>query len=347
MTDSDVHDLLRMIRSGEYEAKIIAMFKLSNSGASLDEDVIDVLAHAISGDSEDGNIRVWAAIALARLGATSELVSDLLIRLLEGVAPHPDQMSELGLQEQEVTHALSEFRDDVGVTLRLINVVKLARSGGASDDDLRRRLEGLVDDCLRAIGVLGHEEGVDFLKLWRDQGHRMAAAALRRIGGSWDDINKPYIEADTPEEVAPKFFEMCEANPDDGIAAIESFIADNPRFRSDTAALGMQAHAHAKKGMQIVWQNQKVVPALNFWQATGQQLRSQFGVTDEQLDHLEKALSVYRHIEEIDPELMADLGPEVAEDYENQIASVAIVLERCRPGRVQIIWPGSTSRLLT
>ena len=345
MTDSDVQDLLRTIKSGETEARIIALFRLSNSRTTLNEDVTDILSEAFAGDSDDGNIRVWAAIALARLGATKETVSDFLLSFLELVAPNPDQMSEVGLQEQEVAHALSAFREDVGVTIRLINIVNLTGSGSASDDRYHQRIEGLIDDCLQALGALGHEESIDFLKLWRDQGNRMAAAALRRSGGSWDDIDKPYIEADTPEEVAPKFYEMCEANPDDGIAAIESFIEDNPKFRSDSAALGMQAYAYVRKGMQAVLQNQHVFPDLNYQQATGEQLRSQFGVTDEQLDCLERVLLAYKRMEELDPELLTDLGQEAAQGLAQQIDSAAIVLERCRPGRVQSIWPGRTKLL--
>ena len=48
MTDNDVRELVQTIRSGEYEARIVGLFKLSNSGTALKDDVAEVVIEAFA-----------------------------------------------------------------------------------------------------------------------------------------------------------------------------------------------------------------------------------------------------------------------------------------------------------
>jgi len=187
MTEDELSSLVSKIKYGSYYERIVALGNLADSDADINQ-VSSILSSIFTSDQEDGNVRAWAAIAIARLGAPIEPVSSFLLKVLEYSAQNPDEMSRVGILEREMAHALSEFFMDENVTRRLITVVQNAGVGGFTDVLSRDRLEDVIDNCLLAIGVLGHESGREFLEYWKNKGNVTAAVALEYYGHSWETI---------------------------------------------------------------------------------------------------------------------------------------------------------------
>jgi hypothetical protein len=137
----------------------------------------------------------WACISIAKLNKGGfvrqvapdlyEVVRDKLLVGLQGVVQDPEKLSFLGDTEYQVVNALALARgDEEVVTEGLIKVVHHAAEGGS----LLSNTQSVVNNCLRAIGALGHESGREMLEYWQSRGNVSAQAALEAFGESMEAI---------------------------------------------------------------------------------------------------------------------------------------------------------------
>lgn len=132
----------------------------------------------------------------------------------------------------------------------------------------------------------------------------------------------------TEEEVA-NILNLCESDPDGGLELIESMVnvdSDDIEFNFNPITKLAKAIAYGSKGLFLLSRSK---PEIDFTVFDEEELR-EYGITDTHLDYLEKGLQEIKEMEEIHPgALKMDRWPEIKVDM------MAMVLERCRPGRVQ------------
>jgi len=138
--------------------------------------------------------------------------------------------------------------------------------------------------------------------------------------------------SEKPEDVLAKILNLCESNPDAGLEFIEQTIRDKPESESAPFGKFAKAMAYGSKGL---FQLSRSKPDVDFTTFVQEELRDDLGVTDTHLDYLEKALQEIREMEEIHPGALRLFGTEEDRMGELKVDAMAMVLERCRPGRVQ------------
>jgi hypothetical protein len=136
------------------------------------------------------------------------------------------------------------------------------------------------------------------------------------------------------EDILAKILNLCESNPDAGLEFIEQTIRDKPESESDPFGKFAKAMAYGSKGL---FQLSRRKPDVDFAGFDQEQLRDDLGVTDTHLDYLEKGLQEIRQMEELHPGALRLFGTEDERMGELKVDAMAMVLERCRPGRVQEI----------
>lgn len=126
-----------------------------------------------------------------------------------------------------------------------------------------------------------------------------------------------------------KILDLCENDPDAGLGIVEGVMAESPEILRDPFAYWAKAMAYCGKGLlQLIRSKAKI----DFTGFNGEEWRD-FGITDTHLDCLEKSLHEIRRVEQISPGFIEDLG-----DFGmSRMDLIGMVLERCRPGRVQEI----------
>lgn len=129
------------------------------------------------------------------------------------------------------------------------------------------------------------------------------------------------------DEIIQEVFQLCDSDPDAGLELIEKMIESSPELESNPLVKFAKATAYLSKGLRQLAKRQ---PWIDFTVMDGEELRNIYGITDMHLDYLEKGLQEIKEMEEIDPEVLEMFG-------EGKVDGMALVLERCRPGRVQQI----------
>lgn len=138
--------------------------------------------------------------------------------------------------------------------------------------------------------------------------------------------------AEDAEEVLARILNLCESDPDAGLALIDRAVEMNPESESNPFAKFARAMAYGSKGLFQLW---RTSPDIDFTTYNEAEMRDDFGITDTHLDYLEKGLEQIREMEEIYPGALQLFGTEEDRKGESRVDAMALVLERCRPGRVQ------------
>jgi hypothetical protein len=136
------------------------------------------------------------------------------------------------------------------------------------------------------------------------------------------------------EEIFAKILNLCESDPDAGLEFIEQTIKKKPGAESDPFGKFAKAIAYGSKGL---FQLARSKPGMDFTSFDEEELRDDLGITDAHLDCLEKGLQEIKEMEEIRPGALKMFGTEEDRMGELKVDAMAMVLERCRPGRVQQI----------
>ncbi|MBU4450741.1 MAG: hypothetical protein KKE35_05555, partial [Actinobacteria bacterium] len=92
--------------------------------------------------------------------------------------------------------------------------------------------------------------------------------------------------------------------------------------------------AYGSKG---IFQLARSKPEINYTGLDEEELKDDLGIIDTHLDYLEKGLQEIKEMEEIHPGALKLFGTEEDRMGELKVDAMAMVLERCRPGRVQQI----------
>lgn len=140
--------------------------------------------------------------------------------------------------------------------------------------------------------------------------------------------------AQNKEAILAQILNLCEYDPDAGLEFIERTVAGNPEAGSDPFGRFAKAMAYGSKGL---FQLARSKPQVDFTGFDKEGLRDELGVTDTHLDYLEEGLQEIKAMEEIRPGALKLFGTEEDKMGELKVDTMAMVLERCRPGRVQAI----------
>jgi len=127
---------------------------------------------------------------------------------------------------------------------------------------------------------------------------------------------------------------LCETEPDRALEFLKKGVLENPEMESTPMFKFAKAIAYGSKGL---FQMSRRKPELDLYIAGAPELRRDLKLSDEHLDYLEMALIEIREMEEIYPrhlETMCALGDEA---FVLKADVIAVVLKKCRPGRVQQI----------
>jgi len=135
-------------------------------------------------------------------------------------------------------------------------------------------------------------------------------------------------------EMIAKILNLCESNPDAGLELIERTIKRSPEAASNPLMKFAKTMAYGGKGL---FQLARSKPEIDFTGFGEEELRDDLGVTDTNLDYIEKGLQEIKEMEEIYPGALKKFGPEAGRMAKLKVDVIAMVLERCRPGRVQEI----------
>jgi len=136
------------------------------------------------------------------------------------------------------------------------------------------------------------------------------------------------------EDILAEILNLCETDPDAGLELIEKTIREKPESASDPFGKFAKAMAYGSKGLFKLARSK---PGIDFTSFDEEELREDLGVTDTHLDYLEKALQEIKEMEEIHPGALKMFGTAEDRAGELKVDAMSIVLERCRPGRVQQI----------
>ena len=269
----------------------------------------------------------------------------------------------------QIIRALSLFKGDGEVIGILVDVISKCASPSDGDDRIKSfdeqtgpqfydiRIQNVVHNCLRCIGVIGESTNTDsrqMLEWWSTRGNVSAKAALELFGSSWDDIRNREREIETgeikavepqeeegdeekTEELLIKILNLCESDPDTGLTFIEMATKGDPQAESNPFWKWARAMTYAGKGVlqslhRLQWTDEELVQ-VSYWE--GHEFIENLGLTDQELDYLETALSEIVKLEEDNPGFTALIGTDEEPMGEMKVEVVAIALERCRPGKVQ------------
>jgi hypothetical protein len=125
-------------------------------------------------------------------------------------------------------------------------------------------------------------------------------------------------------QIANKIWNLCETDPDEGLRLIDEMMTRYPVLKTYPFLKLCKARAYQIKGLKPLLER----PFINVATVALDELQRY--ITDENLNYIEMALLELKQIEDIDPEIINIIG-------EKYVDGMAVVLERCRPGRVQQI----------
>lgn len=123
---------------------------------------------------------------------------------------------------------------------------------------------------------------------------------------------------------------MCEKDPDYGLEVIEETVEKNPDLQSDPFIYFAKSMAYASKG---IFSLARMNPDFNIEKATSEQIRKKLGVTDENVEYLEKSLREIHKMEEVNEDALHKFG----ETGIAKLDTISVTLEKFKPGRVEEI----------
>jgi hypothetical protein len=135
------------------------------------------------------------------------------------------------------------------------------------------------------------------------------------------------------EETLVKILNLCDSDPDAGLEIIENILRKTTEDVSAPFWKFAKAIAYGGKGL---FQLTRSISDINFTVLDGEEMRD-VGISDTHLDYLEKGLQEIKEMEEIYPGALKMFGTEEDRMGELKVDAMAMVLERCKPGRVQQI----------
>ncbi len=366
--EREIKDMLQKLQFGTKIDKTDALLGLStltiSSGSSfeanLKEEIHNHLYSIVTGQTET-NLQdaCFAAMTLAQLGYVSQYVAYPLLTFLQYYAEDPVKFS--GPMDElmnsynlicfaiHATYALSLFKGNRDVLNELVDVVKNCLN--TQLDDIR--IKNLISACIRSIGAIGKSEDNNaktILEQFSNQGNITAKAALELFGSSWDEIknkeikleekyeskDKSEINLKSSSEILAKIMNLCEDNPDTGLELINN-MWNNSQRESNLGLKWAKFLAYGSKGLFLHVKKLNLkdeeLDDISLWE--GREYREKLNLNDNHLDYLERALIEVKEIENIDPNLIDKVGTEEEPVVKAKVDAVAIVLERCRPGRVQ------------
>lgn len=165
-----------------------------------------------------------------------------------------------------------------------------------------------------------------------DPESELASEASKLIDEIDDGI--PVSDMNKKSEDYANILNLCESDPDAGLEFIEQTLKEKPETASDPFGKFAKAIAYGSKGLFTLARSK---PEIDFILFDENEMREELGITDLHLDYLEKGLRVIREMEEIHPGALKMFGTEEDRLGESKVDAMAMVLERCRPGRVQEI----------
>lgn len=136
------------------------------------------------------------------------------------------------------------------------------------------------------------------------------------------------------EETLAGILNLCESDPDAGLKLIEQIEKNRPEAESDPFAKLAKAMAYGSKGL---FQLLKDRPNTDFTAFGKKELKGNLGVTEKHMDYLEKGLKEIEKMERIHSGALRMLDTEEDRIGESKVDAMAMVVERCRPGRGQQI----------
>lgn len=184
-------ELLNKIKFGNRDERFQAIVSLAENELEGEKEEIISTLYSIMDKEEDPNDMIWAANALATQGEKKEELRDWLLMVLLDFSRNHEMCSPLGLPERELTKSLSKLKGDKAVNDGLIQAIK-----NCSPKDNSRML---ISPLIRAIGAVGYEEALDFLKYWSSKdgysGYKKSAlAAIKYFNTSWKEIHNKESE---------------------------------------------------------------------------------------------------------------------------------------------------------
>jgi hypothetical protein len=167
-----------------------------NVDEALIQEVSDHLLSLLAGEGNPNiNDAGTAAIALANLGDRSPEVAYAMIDILKTFVQHQELIlyppweflssSSLLPMPHLMAHALGLFKGSAVVADELSGVILDCEDSPFFEDI---RMQNVMRACLRALGMIGAEEGRPALEYWSLLDNTTAKAALDCFGRSWEDI---------------------------------------------------------------------------------------------------------------------------------------------------------------
>ena len=392
-----IENLMSQLHAGTAEERLDALEDLAlESSSSLDphlkEQMRSLLLPLVTGQTRTDQLSgSWAAIALSRIGDHSQDVAWPLAATLRYYADDPEKFagpfdefmssSNLLCFPVVVAYALSLFKGDGETVGFLVDIIsrctasKHIRSFKGEMPAFRdKRIENLIEACLRSIGAIGeseNEDGRNMLEWWSSRGSVTARAALDSFGSPWEEIlakedelrrvrisdagvdRGGRIEEDEYNsegveklEKLSRLLDLCQTNPDGALGFVEMRkmeglgVDENPILRWVKAmALGGKGLFKVLHEMNLI---EEQLTEVYSWEA--QDFGNRLGLTEEHLDNLEASLREVKAIEAMAPRFVAMIGTDEEPVGEAQVDLISTTLERCRPGRVQELM--GTTKLL-
>ena len=174
------NELLNKIRFGNQDEKFQGLVALGGEKLDIGLEEISPILYSIMEKSEDPNDTIYAAIALARQGEKSERLKDWLLNVLLDFSKDHEICTPLGLLESQITKGLSMFKGNKKVSDGLIEAIQNCSTTDSS--------KLMIKPTMRAIGAIGHDSALDFLKYWRSKGNVSAMVAIDSFGSTWREI---------------------------------------------------------------------------------------------------------------------------------------------------------------
>ena len=180
--NDEANQVLNKIKFGNKDERLGGILSLVDEKVKIDLEELQPVLYSVMEKQEDIDDMIWAAIALSIHGDRSNQLRDWLLNTLIDFTKNHDMMSPIGLLERSMARGLSLFKGDEIVCNGLIEALK-----NCSESDISK---SVINPIIRAIGSVGHDSAIDFLKYWSDKGNRTAKVALINYGANWKELGE-------------------------------------------------------------------------------------------------------------------------------------------------------------
>lgn len=182
LLNEEANQVLNKIKFGNQDERLGGILSLVDEKVNISLEELQPVLYAVMEKQEDINDMIWAAIALSIHGDRSIQLRDWLLNTLIDFTKNHDMMSPIGLLERSMARGLSLFKGDEIVSNGLIEALK-----NCSEQDISK---SVINPIIRAIGSVGHESAIDFLKYWSSKGNRTAKVGLINYGATWKELGE-------------------------------------------------------------------------------------------------------------------------------------------------------------